>query len=561
MLYSRSFSLSLAVFSIFFLVLQSKLTQAAVFNVTNGAQLNVALEVAESNNETDFINLAPGTYDNGGEPFTYDAVFTENFGLNIVGSGRNITTIEGSDLSAVMVIDTTEVLSGFNVNINIQDVGIEDGSTGEFSNLAGGLTIVSDKGNIMIDDCLFAFNSGGSGGGLRIFTLDQVSISNSGFQNNTSITTDGGGALLEANFILLTDNEFTNNQTAIDAPLARGGGLRAEAVANDNDLPANGTMILNGNVFNSNDSEGHGGASLTADFGVALQGNGFENNTAGEAGAGGLFINVLNDDPGQDNQNTLLTQLFSNLFRFNMSQDGDAGGAEVIAGVDIIAVNNIFLQNNADSAGGALFDAPDIIATNNTLTLNNAVGDLFSGDGGGMMIFVRDDTTAEIYNNIAFDNTATGVGADIFVDDDTNLDNIGSTVDLVANDFSNFFSVCEIDPLCIPNINDMDNIDRDPRFVNAAGGDVSLMRNSPARRAGDPNAPELPSSDAMGNPVGNPPDMGALQFVGGGGGGGGNGGCSVASQDNINSSYLNLAILLILPILVLASRYRKTQQS
>jgi hypothetical protein len=438
------------------------------------------------------------------------------------------------------------VLNDFNVNINIEDLTIGEGSTAAFSSFAGGLTIFSDTGNIMVHGCDFVVNTGGSSGGANIATLGQVSISNSTFFENTSLTSDGGGALLTGNFILLTNNLFEDNST--NSVLARGGGLRAEAMATNGGGPANGTIIFNGNVFAENDSEGHGGASLRAEFGVELQGNGFVDNTAGEEGAGGLFINVLNTDPGPTMLNTLLTTLFSNLFQGNSSTGGNAGGAEVISGVDIVLVNNIFLQNSAETAGGALLEAPDIIITNNTFTLNTAKG-LIDGDGGGLLLLVTDDNTADIYNNIVFDNSANGVGADIFVDDDRNIDQIGSAVNLMFNDFSDFFSVCESTPLCFPNINTMDNIDRNPRFVDAEAGNVNLRRDSPARRAGDPDddnpPPELPSSDFAGNPLGDPPDLGALQFVGGGGG---SGSCSLASEKSTQNGLFNTIALLVLPL-------------
>ncbi len=552
----RPYIAFLLIVSLFTITQTSK---AAVFNVTTAAQLRAALLTAQSNGETDFINLAAEAYNTGGAPFTYTASPFENFGLNISGSGTAFSSLGGSAQTAVLIIDTTAVLGDFNVNINIDSLSIVEGSTAAFSSFAGGLTILSDNGNVMIDDCNFMLNEGGLAGGACINTLGQVSVSNSTFFDNMSLTSDGGGALITGNFILLTDNVFESNST--DSVLARGGGLRANALATNGGMPANGTIILNGNDFSENDSEGHGGASLTAEFGAELQGNMFVNNTAGNAGAGGLFINVLNDDPGDDNQNTLLTQLFSNFFQFNTSEGGNAGGAEVITGVDIIMVNNIFLQNTAESAGGALLDAPVIIATNNTITLNNADGELFSGDGGGMMLFVTDDTTGEIYNNIAFDNSATGFGADIFVDDDTDDNQIGSTVDLMFNDFSDFFSVCENNPPCVPNINTMGNIDLNPRFVNALQGDVNLQRNSPARRAGDDMAPELPSSDFAGNPLGDPPDMGALQFVGGGGGGSGS--CSLAYENSTQNGLINTTALLILPIalmLLLGRRKSATRQ-
>jgi len=550
--------------TVLLLLVTSALSFAEEFNVSNAIELRDALITSQSNGEIDFINIAPGVYDTGGVPFIYTAAFTENFGLNITGSGSVNTTLGASGQSAVLIMDTQGVFDDFNVNVNIEDLTIQGGDSAPFSNVAGGLTILSDNGNIMVHGCNFEDNMGDTGGGARIETLGQVSISNSVFDNNTSLSSDGGGALLTGNFILLTDNVFNLNST--DSIISRGGGLRAIALATNGGSPANGSIIFNGNAFTNNESTGHGGASLTAEFGVELQGNNFIDNTAGDAGAGGVFINVLNTDPGPPPAfspvlpNTLLTTLFSNLFQGNTSIGGSAGGAQVISGLDIILVNNIFLENFGASAGGALLQAPDITVTNNTFTLNEAIG-VSDGDGGGLMIFVEDETTADIYNNIVFDNVASGVGADIFVDDDPNIDQIGATVNLISNDFSDFFSVCESIPICFPNINAMDNIDRDPRFVDAQAGNVNLSRGSPAISAGDSGAPELPSSDFAGNSVGDSPDMGALQFVGGGGGG--NSTCSLASDSQRQSGVINTLALLLVPgvLLILISIRRRVRNS
>ncbi len=542
---------SFLIFSL--LTVNPSISIGAVFNVSNSMELRNALLTSESNGEIDFINIAPGIYNTGGLPFSYIAALTENFGLNITGSGAANTVLSGQGISAVLIIDTGSVINDFGVNINIEDLSINNGNSAPLSSIAGGLSIISDNGNVMIHSCEFEDNIGDIGGGAWVDTFGQISISGSTFDNNTSLSS-GGGALLTANFIILTDNLF--NMNSANSVTSRGGGVRALALATNGGSPANGTILFNGNIFSNNDSTGHAGASLVAEFGVELQGNGFLDNTAGNAGAGGVYIEVLNTDPGPPSPfppelppNVLLTRLFSNLFQSNQTIGGDGGGAYVMAGLDIVSVNNIFLDNIGDSAGGALLQAPDIIFTNNTLSLNEAI----NGDGGGLLLIVENETTADIYNNIAYFNVADGMGADIFVNDDPDVNQIGAMVNLVANDFTDFFSLCESIPICFPNINDMDNIDRDPRFVDLADNNVNLRRGSPARKAGDSDAPQLPSSDAVGNPVGDPPDMGALQFVGGGGGSGSNT-CSLANPEiNQNYSIAGLFILLI-PLLLIPLR-------
>jgi len=190
---NRIYQLFLAFLFIVSFITLTHTSSAAPFNVSTSAEFRAALLTAQSNGEIDFINLAPGTYNTGGVPFTYTAGLFENFGLNITGSGAANTSLSGSGQTAVLIIDADGVLGDFNVNINIDDLTIEEGSTDEFSIFAGGLTILSDTGNIMVYGCDFVLNTGGLAGGACINTLGQVSISNSTFFENMSLTSDGGG--------------------------------------------------------------------------------------------------------------------------------------------------------------------------------------------------------------------------------------------------------------------------------------------------------------------------------------------------------------------------------
>lgn len=150
-----------------------------------------------------------------------------------------------------------------------------------------------------------------------------------------------------------------------------------------------------------------------------------------------------------------------------------------------------------------------------------------------MSAFIDDDAAAlNIYNNIIFNNSATGNGNDIFVVDDNDENNTGSTVNLFYNDFSDFFSLCENTEGCTSNINQGSNIDAEPLFEDAPDGDIHLEKGSPCIDAGDPNAPALPDTDFEGDPRdvdadgdGTTPDMGADEFVPRGGGNG----CSIAA--------------------------------
>ncbi|MCS6999187.1 MAG: hypothetical protein N2648_01110 [Aquificaceae bacterium] len=110
----------------------------------------------------------------------------------------------------------------------------------------------------------------------------------------------------------------------------------------------------------------------------------------------------------------------------------------------------------------------------------------------------------------------------MYVDNDGNKDNIASTVNLYNNSFSgnaNFTSGQSEDlfiTLVQPNkYNQGNNIQGDPRFMNASAGDFRLQAGSPCIDKGH-NSPlrGLPQVDKAGNPrvVGSVVDIGTYEF-------------------------------------------------
>ncbi|MGH7961198.1 MAG: choice-of-anchor Q domain-containing protein [Candidatus Binatia bacterium] len=128
-------------------------------------------------------------------------------------------------------------------------------------------------------------------------------------------------------------------------------------------------------------------------------------------------------------------------------------------------------------------------------------------------MIASDDSTVNIYNNIVRSNTATGDGDDISLFDDLDLNNIGSTINLFNNNFSDFFSFCDADDVdpCTPDIAQGSNIDVDPLFADAPNGDIHLQTGSPAINTGTAAAPSLPTTDFEGDQriFGSAPDIGA----------------------------------------------------
>ena len=184
----------------------------------------------------------------------------------------------------------------------------------------------------------------------------------------------------------------------------------------------------------------------------------------------------------------------------NTVLDGNATGNVLVSSCPDHAaefvVDGVTLQDrNASNEGGGLFAKTDnggITLTNNTITENSA------GEGGGVHVYLYNNSdTANIYNNIIYNNTASD-GNDLYIENDYNDDFVPSIVNLYNNDFDQSASGTYIQ---IPFPIDPSNLDNlDPLFVGATSGDYHLIGSSPCIDAGDNSAPALPETDKDGQP-------------------------------------------------------------
>ena len=485
---------------------------SSIFDVTNEEELRQALSDSASNSEDDTSNISAGEYFTNGEAFTYES--EEDFSLTIAGEGMGLTIISGGGQSRVLEI-ANQTTNGSEATLIIRNLTISGGSESEPPYMVAGF----------------------KAGGFKDITMEKCTIG-----DNFSELGDGGFSISGQNVT------FSNN--SVSGNLTRGGFIGGGSISGSQ------VMLVN-NRFGGNTAEkGPGGASISGEI-VTLTGNEFT-------------VNVSRDDVGGVRISGDSINLTNNKFSGNHGVLLGLGGAVVGVGNGGQAslINNIFENNTSAGPGGGLdifvsaqaepIDETTILTlTNNTLSLNKSEGvsvSAGSANGGGIYIAGDDNTIMNIYNNIIFDNFAADGGDDIFVDDYRVGTNIGSTVNLFNNDFSDFISVCENTEGCEPNIKEGDNIDFDPLFVDAEAGDVSLQPDSPCIDAGDPNAPEVPSTDFFGNPRVPPPDMGAVEFVEEAQGGGG---CSIAPTPVASS----LAVFLGIPVVILIRRIVKRYRS
>ena len=315
-------------------------------------------------------------------------------------------------------------------------------------------------------------------------------------------------------------------------------------------------------IDNSISRAGDGGGLYADAQNIGLLGNLFSGNSAAFSGGGAYMVSdVLN--------------LSDNQFIGNSS--GSEGGGLYSERADVVSTNNIFLQNSSGQSfegGGAAarFWLPGTVTiTNNTISLN-----FIETPRRGLAalsiygIPASETNVVNIYNNIVFENDIVD-GVDVLVVTyplpvptplpgqtiPPEIVDFG-TLNIFNNDFSTFHldtspSGCEFSfRECILEINEGNNIDLDPLFVDAEAGDVSLQPDSPCIDAGDPDAPDVPATDIFGSPRVPPPDMGAVEFVppeiedlhGEGGG------CSIV-RTPVTSS---LAVFWALPVLILMRR-------
>jgi hypothetical protein len=157
-----------------------------------------------------------------------------------------------------------------------------------------------------------------------------------------------------------------------------------------------------------------------------------------------------------------------------------------------------------------------VTLTNNSICYNTANGNgpSPSGNGGGVLIRLSDDhDTANIYNNIVWNNSAVNNGSDFHIDNDGNENLFRSQVNLYSNDFDQSaagFYIKLFIPIDPSNLNNAN-----PLFADSANDDYHITAGSPCKDAGDNSAPSLPERDMDDEPriIEGVVDMGADEFV------------------------------------------------
>jgi parallel beta-helix repeat protein len=373
---------------------------------------------------------------------------------------------------------STCVLDGFTVTL------------GNSINWGGG--IEDGGGNVTYANLIICDNHAHFGGGMR--NVGAPTLQNVTFINNFASSSGGGLYIVGSGHPILIECTFEENSTEGEggAILYDGGGITMTDcyfLNNTADIHGGGMMVyedvvISGAIFEGNHATGGSGGGIHVFACDPTIENVVLKDNVADVGGGGIYIDL----------NSTLT-LYNAVLQGN--QAGTGGGVSVSSGSHKIA-NAVFYGNSATHGGGIEMNLGVLYITNATFHDNSA-----SNTGGGL----RNRTGAmEIANTIFWENSAGFSGDEIF---NQSAGNTGIAHSLIRNSGG---SGTGWDAGL--GIDDGNNIDDDPLYVDGANGNLRLTYGSQAVNAGDNSAPFIQPTDLDGNPriLDSIVDMGAYEF-------------------------------------------------
>ena len=304
----------------------------------------------------------------------------------------------------------------------------------------------------------------GSGGAV----IDGGNTSSGLFIDTTNQPTDTNSHITIHNIV------FQNGST----PLGAGGALFVRS--------ASANVTVEGCSFINNTSSNGGGAYVGSSGAIIVRNSIFKGNTATNNDGGGIAV------AGYPSS----VMIEGNLFYENIAKVF-GGGVYATTYGSIDFVNNAVYTNTALFGSVLLATADVATITNNTFTANPG------NTGGSLWVnLITDTAVANIYNNIIW-NASASIGGDIYIGDRVSGATVGAVVNLNNNNFTDFFSHCASVLGCTSRINQENNKNIDPKFVNVSDPnpskwDLRLSSGSEGIDSGD-NA-VCPATDIRGIP-------------------------------------------------------------
>ena len=477
--------------------------------------------------EVTTIYLAPGVYSSDRNGEVFPIVVPDN--VHIVGDEAESTILHaGADAdneAATMIIKEVD-------NVKVANLTLTGGySEGHGCTGGGGLLLcANDMFNLnsesgqnvrpsypIIENVIIEGNHSHNGGGLAIFRVNGPVLNNVTIRNNNA-TAFGGGVFSFCSTIEMTDVTISENQNQGNG---QGGGIM---------LAASSGTLDNMNISNNTANGSHGGGIWTNDAGgenswadgwtmtnSVISGNSADwfaggimfawshptvinctisDNTANWGGGGAFALNggfTLKETTVSDN-----------------ASGGGGGGIYAWGPLDGISPPVIedcmVIGNETGSNGGGIgLDEAGEVSITRTYVVENNAAQYFSGisvygsdvsfnkltisggtSGGGGVMGISEGAHVELTNSIVWNNS----GENNF----GSTDGTGS-LNITYSDIDGGFD-------------GEGNMDADPLFTDASGGDYSITQDSPCKDAGTADT-DGDGVDDITDYSGLAPDMGA----------------------------------------------------
>jgi hypothetical protein len=534
----------------------SQLSLAEEFCVATAAELQNALTTAQDNGEDDTVQIVQGSFAGN-----YAHISSENYALSILGGfdeecNSRVTDPGSTILDGNHVGRTIALVGASNiVDFYLDGVTIKNGKILKDSGEGGGASIVTDgvatvTNNHFINNSTLIDGFLNYSGALKV-SGNSVVLTDNYFSGNYSdhgvISVSGESTIsnniIEDNFscglIIARDSPaiITKNTIARNNGLVCGGislsssaTLTGNTVSNNTSSHSTGgirvppghyaNFILNNNIINGNKvtprakTNGSGGVfiygSSMSMSGNAIYDNEITTSYGEDATSGGVL--VLDGDIYMENN-----IISNNSVSGHSANNTYAGGILAIQSSGTL-ISNVIAGNisseNGDTNGGGVYIVNERNKSKIQFSvINNTISNNSSALGGGVSVrLYNNESSAEIINNIIWGNSSTGIGNDVFIDNDGNDDYILSPVTLNNNDFDQsmdgYYAGRDLDI----DLSNMNNVD--PFFLDLDNGDFRLTELSPLIDQGDSTIIDNEHKDLDGKNriLGYSVDIGAYEY-------------------------------------------------